>query len=67
MNNLPKDYIRISLLRSRFLGSVRDFNIEGRDHTILDWTLECGIREFRLPKRFLIIDILVFGIRSICK
>ena len=32
----------------------------GRDHTRLDWTLECGIKESRLPKRFLIMDILIF-------
>ena len=31
---------------------------------ILGWTLECGIKESRLPKRFLIMDILMFGIRS---
>ena len=34
---------------------------------ILDWTLEYGIKESWLPKRFLIMDILMFGISSICK
>ena len=29
----------------------------------MDWTLECGI----LPKRFLIMDIFMFGVSSICK
>ena len=35
--------------------------------SVLDWTLECGIRVSRLPKRFLIMDLLMFGISSICK
>ena len=33
--------------------------------TKLDWTLECGIKESRLPETFLIMDILMFGISSI--
>jgi len=45
----------------------RDFNIGGREQAKLDWTLECGIKESRLPKRFLIMDILMFGISAICK
>ena len=32
---------------------------------MLDWTLESEINETRLPKRFLIMDILMFGISSI--
>ena len=35
------------------------------EHGILDWTLECGIKESRLPERILIMDILMFGVSSI--
>ena len=42
---------------------TRDYNIGGRDHTLLEW----GNEGIRLPKRFSIMDILMFGISSICK